>query len=307
MAQREYFANNADSTLDGAINSSTTTVTVIDGTAFPAGGFRISIEDEILYVLTKSGNVMTVVRGAEGTTGASHADTTPVTHLLTAGSIEQLKLDALAMMGSGRKPTTANTYGDEFDDDNFTGWTAVNSGGSPVDVIVEKDHFCSMLIPTGGAAAQWNSYMKNCGSRSSGDEISASFRCTWPNSGFPQPCVWFADGATYGSGNQVGFGFSPHENTFVLRTATGFNAQAAFNGTSGGYDDSLSFHDMNVKLQWNGSSNYTWSYSLDGIQWMTQATTASASFTPTWCGFGFTSWGGSYTVIASLRYFRTNF
>jgi hypothetical protein len=308
MANRERFTNNADSTLNGAINSSVTSITLTDATNFPATCFRISIEDEVLYCTSRSGNTLTVVRGSESTTAASHADLTPVTHLLTAGAVEQLKLDVFAMMGLGRKPTTGNTYGDEFDDESFTGWTAVRHATAPIDVVTEQDHMASMLIPTGGAAGQWNSYMKNCGTRSSGDEISMGVRMAFPNNGFPQPTLWFADGGTYNAGNQVGFAFSPHENTFVLRTETNYNNQTNFNNTVGGYFGANSIHDMNMKLKWNSGLSYTWGYSLDGIQWVTSTQNAITSFTPTWCGFGFTGWGASLSsIVCAFRYFRTSF
>lgn len=305
---RENFANNADSTLDGAIDNVQTTLDVADGTRFPLSGFRISIEDEILYCSSRSGDTLTVVRGAESTTAASHSDDTPVTHLLTAGAVEQLKVDCLAMMGLGRKPITGNTYGDEFDDDNFTGWTAVNSGGTPVPVVTEKDRFCSIYIPPGGATGQWSSWMKSCGTRTSGDWISMSYRIWFAaGSGFAQGTLWFADGATYGAGNQVGVAFSPHEDSWVMRSNTNYNNQTVFDGTGGAYDASNSIYDVTVRMMYNGSGSYTWGYSLDSINFLEQTRTAGNSFVPTYCGFGITSWGSSNPTIFSVRNFRSSF
>ena len=60
-------------TLNGAIDSSVTTVTVTDGTSIPASvGFLIQIDSEQMSVTSKSTNTLTVVRGANGTSQASH-------------------------------------------------------------------------------------------------------------------------------------------------------------------------------------------------------------------------------------------
>jgi hypothetical protein len=86
---REQLANAPITALDGSIDGSQTTLTVLDGTVFPAvGNFRLSIEDEILLCTSRSSNTLTVIRGQEGTSGASHASTTPVSQRVTAGAFE---------------------------------------------------------------------------------------------------------------------------------------------------------------------------------------------------------------------------
>src|SRR5574338_587093 len=93
----EQFANNADSTLNGAINNVTTTIVVADGSPFPSvGEFRLLIGSnpdtgELVLVTARSGNTLTVVRGQEGTSAQSWADGTVVTHILTAGAIYTLQ------------------------------------------------------------------------------------------------------------------------------------------------------------------------------------------------------------------------
>lgn len=88
--RRERFQNDSSTTLDGGIDDTQTTITVIDGSVFPAeGDFRLLIESEILLCTARSTNDLTVVRGREGTSGASHVDTTPVDLILTEDAIEQ--------------------------------------------------------------------------------------------------------------------------------------------------------------------------------------------------------------------------
>ena len=74
------YANNAKTTLNGAINSSVTSIVVTDGSVFPTLGgsdyFYMTLEDvslnnEIVKVTARSGNTLTVVRAQDGTTAKS--------------------------------------------------------------------------------------------------------------------------------------------------------------------------------------------------------------------------------------------
>lgn len=93
----EQFANKAQTTLNGAITNVATSLVVTSAAAFPGSGtFRLIIGFEILIVTAVAGSTFTVTRGAEGTTAAAHSDLVPVTAILTAGAIAQLKTDAAA-------------------------------------------------------------------------------------------------------------------------------------------------------------------------------------------------------------------
>jgi hypothetical protein len=95
----EQFTNGAQTTLNGAINNSVTSLVVTSAAGFPTvGEFRILIvaeganTDEILLVTGVSGTTFTVVRAyeaiADGTQVAqSHATAATVAHVLTAGSL----------------------------------------------------------------------------------------------------------------------------------------------------------------------------------------------------------------------------
>ena len=69
--------NFALTTLNGAIDNVTTTVTVTDASNIPAG-LTIRVDSELMVVVSKLLNVLTVTRGANGTTAASHLDLAPV-------------------------------------------------------------------------------------------------------------------------------------------------------------------------------------------------------------------------------------
>jgi hypothetical protein len=93
----EQFANKADSTLNGAIDNSTTTIVVADGSRFPStGNFRVllgsdAVTGEIVIATARSSNTLTVIRGQEGTSAQSWADGTTATHILTAGAVYSLQ------------------------------------------------------------------------------------------------------------------------------------------------------------------------------------------------------------------------
>ena len=92
--RQERYVNNAQTTLNGGINASTTTVVVTDGSVFPTeGDFRIIIDSELMLVMARATNSLTVIRGQEGTTGATHSDTADVRATLTAGALTQYRAD----------------------------------------------------------------------------------------------------------------------------------------------------------------------------------------------------------------------
>lgn len=118
---REQFANNAFTTLDGAIDASQTTLDVVDGSVFPSSGnFRIIISTEILLCTARSGNTLTVVRGVEGSTGASHSDASNVVHVLTAGGLTRWAQDNHSLWGYSSAPPV----GKLVDTDGVTPLTA---------------------------------------------------------------------------------------------------------------------------------------------------------------------------------------
>lgn len=91
----EQLANNAQSTLSAGIDNIVTSLTVANGTVFPAlGNFRIIIDSEIIIVGARSGNTLSsLARGAEGTTAASHSSAALVTHVLTKAGLDQYLTD----------------------------------------------------------------------------------------------------------------------------------------------------------------------------------------------------------------------
>jgi hypothetical protein len=90
----EKFTTNAVTTLNGAIDNSTTSVVVTSAASFPSTAqFRIRIDSELMLVTGVSSNTFTVTRGIEGTSAASHVDTSIVAQVFTAAGLKQILAD----------------------------------------------------------------------------------------------------------------------------------------------------------------------------------------------------------------------
>ena len=110
---REQLKNDAFDELNGAIDNSQTTITVADGSVFPAvGNFRILVGTEIMLVTARSSNTLTVVRAQEGTAASSASDGVPVTMVLTAGGLSRLAKDNDAIWGFSSAPAIGRIAND---------------------------------------------------------------------------------------------------------------------------------------------------------------------------------------------------
>lgn len=97
------YSNTAvQTTLNGAINNSVTTVVVASASGFPASYPYSIVVDygqptlEVMSVTNASGTTLTVTRGQDGTSAQSHSDGVPVVHALVARDVRDpsLHMDA---------------------------------------------------------------------------------------------------------------------------------------------------------------------------------------------------------------------
>jgi hypothetical protein len=123
----EQFANEAGANLDGAINSSVTSITVKTEVNVPASGtFRARIDDEILEVTAVSGTTWTVTRADGGTTAASHLDDATITLIVTAEAVNAL----VSIQAAGTETSNRRVL-------NFINATvADNSGSNRCDITI---------------------------------------------------------------------------------------------------------------------------------------------------------------------------
>lgn len=102
----EQYANNAKTTLNGSINDSTTSITVTDGSVFPSSGdYRLKVDDELMLCTARSGNTLTVTRGIESATAASHSDSAQISLVLTTQSFLNLLGEGLQFGPRASRPT----------------------------------------------------------------------------------------------------------------------------------------------------------------------------------------------------------
>jgi hypothetical protein len=112
MTDIPLFSNNASSTIAAGINSTATTVTLTTGTGYlfpsPTSGqyFSLthinpstSLAGEIVYCTNRTGDVLTIVRGQEGTTATDWVTLDVVANLITAGD-----LSAITSSNTGATP-----------------------------------------------------------------------------------------------------------------------------------------------------------------------------------------------------------
>lgn len=90
----ENFANSYQTTLAADLTAAAATLTVASATGAPAPQFRLLIDAEIVLVTAVAGVTYSVTRGVEGTTAASHTASAVVSHVVTAGALDQLRADA---------------------------------------------------------------------------------------------------------------------------------------------------------------------------------------------------------------------
>ena len=149
IMSREQLENGSTTTLNGAINASVTSVTVTDGSLMSANGqFRVIVGSEIMLVTSRSGNVLTVVRGVEDTTAASHSDTDTISQILTRDGVRRLIGDHTAGANNINKKfhQIVDGNGDALDSTDFT-W--VNQGSSTVTDNAGGSIFLSAPTATG--------------------------------------------------------------------------------------------------------------------------------------------------------------
>jgi len=83
----ELYSNGASTTITEDLDASETGVDVTSASGFPTtGNFRVLVDSEIMIVTGVSGSTFTVIRGAEGTTAATHTNGATIAHVLTRDS-----------------------------------------------------------------------------------------------------------------------------------------------------------------------------------------------------------------------------
>jgi hypothetical protein len=259
---REQFSNNGETTLNGGINSSVTSLTATSGAVFPSTGtFRIRIDDEIMLCTARSSNTLTVVRGVESTSAATHSNGATVSHVVTAGSLGRWGQDANAYAGSSQPP-----LGLIVDDDGLTlldssDFTLINSGSSTI-----TDHNGTINLAVLGSSGQnWRWLSRSAPSPTY--EYIAAFQIGMWNSNFSERlCSFGLRESTTNKSSVIGIEASGAASVFMgCRDSTGntdvgnpSEGSGYFGGTSGGI--------VWFKVRYDGT-DCKFYVSHDGIIW----------------------------------------
>jgi hypothetical protein len=302
MPLREILVNNAVTTLNGAIDASQTTITVNSGAVFPAtGNFRIKIEDEIMLVRARSTNDLTVVRGYESTTGASHGDSLTVVSVLTAGALDTFGKDNEASFGYASAPPLGRLVAaDGITPLTVSDFTWINQGTATatdqagtialraLPAGVESVRGLHRAVP----ATPWTviaafNFMKirenveNMGlmTRESGTGKICLFSISVDGSGFYRPGAYNLNSATSFNSNILG-----RQNGMVLGKHTW------------------------MKLIDN-ATNILWSLSFDGIEWVQLVSISRTAFMaggPNQVGFYSNNQGSTFDMVTRLSHWSTS-
>lgn len=110
---RKQIENGSDDSLNVAATSGTTSLTVTDGSKFPAtGDYHLVLVSpstyEVVICTARASNVLTVVRGQEGTTGVAHPTATQVVLTITPESFRRFVSDEV---GNPNDDDSLGVYG----------------------------------------------------------------------------------------------------------------------------------------------------------------------------------------------------
>lgn len=137
MVRYERLQDDRESTLSTGITAAATSITVTDGSVFPStGDFRIKIDSEVLLVTARATNTLTVVRGVDDSTAATHSGGSTARVIMSREQLEKVRNDLT--FGRGAEPDNSwsppphrllDNNGDVITASSFT-W--VNQGTSTV-------------------------------------------------------------------------------------------------------------------------------------------------------------------------------
>lgn len=163
-------SNNFSTTLNGAINSSTTSVIITSATGFPSigGGVtcNITVQEnttvEIMTVTARSGTTLTVTRGAEGTTPSAFSDASTVEIRFTRDSVDtkQDDLDGLSLTAVTVATGDKILIQDISDSDNLKTATAQSIADLYVQTAPAESDVTFTDITTNNASTTKHGYLK---------------------------------------------------------------------------------------------------------------------------------------------------
>jgi hypothetical protein len=274
--KREQLANNAFTTLNGGIDNSQTSITVTDGSVFPSvGNFRIRIGDEILLCTARSTNTLTVVRGYEGTSGASHSDLANVIHFLTKGSLERWAQDSWGLWAYTDQPPFGLFGTDGITPLTTSDFAWINQGSA-----TGTDQNGTIIIDAPAASGENCRILKKSAPSPGYTLITAFQACQIIESGsyanFGLCARQSTTGKFYASAISAANGGNPWQHAvYKFTNATTFSTDLL----------SRKITNMMTRMIWlkfeDDNTNCKFSISADGANWIQTASEARGTFLTT--------------------------
>lgn len=271
LPNREVFKNNASTTLNGAINNSVTTVTVTDGSVFPStGNFRVLVDDEIMHVTAVSTNDLTVNRGVESTTAASHSNGATITHIVTQDGLYRAGQDSVFLWGYSGRPALGKLVdgsGNIIDSSDFT----VTNANSTT--LTDQDGTILVRKPNNSGASENNTFYTVAVTPPMTRIMAFQFRgartqtiehlvcgMVIRESSTGKAIVW---GKDYNQGTKIA--------AYRYNSATSFSA----NSVAPAVIDFPEIIWLKIEID---ASLVRYSYSSDGVEWFERATENKTAF-----------------------------
>lgn len=271
---KELLHNASQSTLGAAITATATSLTVADASSFPtSGNFRIIVESELMLVTAVSGTTFTVTRGLEGSTAVTHAGGASVTHIVTAGSLQAYGRQNNPWHESGR-PAFAlqDASGNSLTSANFTEFTATGGTGTPVVSDVNGTIVVKRPAGSSGAASSDGNCVLARTAPATPYTVTIGLQTNSVKAGLAS-LAGFRDGT-----GKSQFLWLPEFYSSTVEEAILYNAS-----NEASYSGAVSLGQIKSdSIQWiklaDDGTNLTYSWSRDGVNWITLATNARTSF-----------------------------
>lgn len=302
MPGRNYSNTVSNSiTTASTMNAAQTTMTVSNGTTFPAPDFTIQVGNEVMLVTGTSGassTALTVTRAFDGTTATVHPSSTGVSHVVVAAdfgvSVPQWMID-LAV-----RPATPHSYDDEFDDDSLdAAWTAIAPAGGTV-TPTESRGLLSVKY-SGIASDDGGGISRSLGALTAPVTIETFVKYSGMSVNYNMVGLFFADGTT-STDNTA----SVRWYNDLMSYQSGTWTDNDVGGQAGIGISYMQPGGLYIRLIWKSANTFALTFSGDGINWTrgNLASTFSRTMTPTHFGLWVSNWGSGVEGIATYEYFR---
>jgi hypothetical protein len=271
---REVFKNNASTTLNGAINDSVTSLTATSGAVFPStGNFRLICGTEIMICTARSTDTLTVVRGAEGSVAASHADLAVLTHIVTADAIDRVGKDNVALWGVSTFPPLNKLVAADgktlLTTSDFS-WT--NQGTASVS---DLGGTIAMRVP---ATANTQHRIFNVSSPSAPWVVIAAFKLFIPGEVTNSNVQFGLNMRESGTGKFYTFGLNRQSSATQRFAIDRWSSVTNFNATQFLANNPIWFGDICWMKMEDDNTNLKFYISNDGVEWVLVLTEARATY-----------------------------